>query len=99
MQEWLMENWRYVAAGAAALGLFGGGKIKSILLSLKNRVFKGKALKEEGVCPETADQTSLKHLRVRASGNKELLELIKGIDAKFFDMHCAGDDAPDTSAE
>lgn len=102
MQDFLVENWRYIGATIAALVLFGGSKIKAILANIKIPALSGllgnKTVVDKVSAPdemlamgsaELVDMDAIMHLRNRAVTikDKELLLEIKNVSSKIFDLY------------
>ena len=100
MQDFLIENWRYVAMAAAVAGYLGYDKIKTWLLSLKPTSVKlvapttkltvdvinsNSSLNQD----ERKDFDAIIYLKNRAVEvkDKELLLEIKNVSGTFFDLH------------
>lgn len=103
MQDFLVENWRYIGAAVAALVLFGGNKIKALVSKIKipalpkllgsktavvNKVSEPDTMLAMGAA-ELVDMDAIMHLRNRAVAikDKELLLEIKNVSSKIFDLY------------
>lgn len=99
MQDFLVENWRYIGAAIAALVLFGGSKVKELvskikipalsnLLGSKTAVVSADEMLAMGEA-EAIDIEAIMHLRNRAVAikDKELLLEIKNVSSKIFDLY------------
>ena len=82
------EYWKVIIAAVSAVVIFGGPKIVKMVKSVKLPNLKSN--KNMGPEPYLVDQESIRHLRQRAQeyDDKDLLEDIKAIHAKFYDIHC-----------
>lgn len=84
----IQENKSYVIGALVILFLFWE-KIKSWLLSVKDKIKIPRLNLKNRYSVEEKDQAALRHLRDRAfeSGESELMDLIKKVDNKFYDIH------------
>lgn len=93
MQDFLVENWKYVVVVVTAIVLFGGGKIVELVKNFKMPAFLSKtttAVKAvDNSTSEAQDLEAIMHLRDRAVAikDKELLLEIKAVSNKIFDLY------------
>ena len=93
MQDFLVENWKYVVVVVAAIALFGGEKILAFIKNFKMPAFLSKtttAVKSvDNSTSEAQDLEAIMHLRDRAVAikDKELLLEIKAVSNKIFDLY------------
>lgn len=93
MQDFLVENWKYVAAIVAAIILFGGEKILTLIKNFKMPALltKGSTVIKavDNSTSEAEDLEAIMHLRDRAVAikDKELLLEIKAVSNKIFDLY------------
>lgn len=95
MQDFLVENWKYIAIAISILGYLGYDKFAAILAKLKPAIV-GKTVQKTTVVTSTdekvveaSDMDAIIHLRNRAVAvkDKALLLEIKNVSGKFFDLH------------
>lgn len=92
MQDFLVENWKYIAVVVAAIVLFGGEKILAFVKNFKMPALFGKNTSTKVVNSsnsEAEDLEAIMHLRDRAVAikDKELLAEIKMVSNKIFDLY------------
>lgn len=89
----IVENWQLIFGVAGITGALFFDKIKAAFakfpLAVKSILPKKKAAVEDFKTVEAKDIDAIAHLRDRAvaAGNETLLQEIKSISCKFFDMH------------
>lgn len=86
-----IQSHKIEIGSVLAVLFLGWEKIKSFLASVKDKLpsFKGLLPKVSTASTEDQDQSALRHLRNRAleSNDPELLDLIRKIDSRFYDIH------------
>ncbi len=97
MQDFLVENWKYVVVVVAAIVLFGGEKILAFIKNFKMPSLFNKSTGVKSVNTvnsssseaEAEDLEAIMHLRDRAVAikDKELLLEIKTVSNKIFDLY------------
>ncbi len=86
--SFVLEHWRELLIGAAFVALFYGGKIVDLVKSVKLPLISGSPVKKkENV--KSKDTAAISYLRDRAVEVKDpvLLQEIKSVASKFFDIH------------
>ena len=94
MSEFFMEYWRHIAFGIVSLLVLFGDKIKTWVGSVKLPALSGLWARKSKVAVvaqdiQAEDIRCISHLRDRAVevNDEVLLQEIKSIASKFFDIH------------
>jgi hypothetical protein len=85
----LLAEYKWPTVGIGGFIALFWPKIISFLKSIKLPSLPSFSSDTSSVSPEEKDQESLRHLRDRAVsiGDKELLQMIRNVDSRFFDIH------------
>lgn len=89
--DYIKENWRIVSIGLLVVGFFFYDKLVALVKGINLSKFRLSSKKNNKQDVEMEDIRCINHLRDRAvvSGDATLLQEIKSISQKFFDIHTA----------
>lgn len=88
MEDFIIENWKYIVVVVVGLVIFGGGKFVEMFKKIPS-LFTKKTKPIDNSVAEAADLNAIMHLRDRAVAikDKELLSEIKSVSNKIFDLY------------